>query len=316
MFDADLAVQQLRYVYSQAYMRLLQVLDMPSVLGRQQRYLQAQTVEVEKILAELNEVSRRFASRAIPKMYRQGIAMAVQPFAEAGMSTSLLPGFSGIHRTSVSVLSANFHDNMVDAHGFIGRRVRGQLRQLQLQTVMEKQAAGTVIDEAQLELKKRFVDEGLTAFRDRAGKEWRLDSYANMAVRTVAREATNQGLVNQLRGMGKNLVQITSHFGACEICAPLEGRVYSIDGSDSRFPPLSEAFGAYMTVHPNCKHSTQPYIEELDENPQGTQEHSNRPFEDDPRTAAEKAHYERTQREAAERLEQRKAEEQRKVEEG
>jgi|GEM_PF-1730772 len=76
---------------------------------------------------------------------------------------------------------------------------------------------------------------------------------------------------------------MTTHYPTCEICAPLQGRVYSISGKDKRFPPLSQAFkNGYHNVHPNCRHSVHAWIEDLQdpEELQQALDDGGKPFED------------------------------------
>lgn len=308
-FDAELARRQLQYVYSQAYMDIIERLARTpdKAMATYERQL---AIHLEEVLARLDSQSRRFAERAIPQMYQQAINETTVYWRGQGLQPpALRPGFARVHEQAVKVLAENFYDNMSDAHRFVGRRTKDAWRRIQLDTMLEKVSTARRFDVAHERFMSRVVQDGLGAFRDKAGRIWRLDSYAEMSVRTVTRESTNVGTINQLKGMNRKLVAISSHFGACEICAPLEGRVYSIDGNDTRFPPLSEAFGAFNTVHPNCKHVLVPYVEELDDSPSDTQEKSNRPFDDDPRTQAEKEAYEESQRLSAQRREARREKE-------
>jgi hypothetical protein len=130
-----------------------------------------------------------------------------------------------------------------------------------------------------------LVDRGITAIRDKNGREIRLASYAGMVARTTVREATNTATINEQAEIGNDLVQMTSHGSSCPICGPLEGRVYSISGKDKRYPPLSSAFpGGYKTIHPNCAHSVTPYLEEFDDDAEQTRKFSQRPIDQDPRS--------------------------------
>jgi len=71
---------------------------------------------------------------------------------------------------------------------------------------------------------------------------------------------------------------MSSHPGSCPICQQFEGRVYSISGKDKRFPKLDVAFSSgYANIHPNCRHTLEPYIEELN-NVNEDMINSNRPF--------------------------------------
>jgi hypothetical protein len=112
---------------------------------------------------------------------------------------------------------------------------------------------------------EKMTESGITAFVDKSGRKWSLESYATMATRTTSRQATNLG--TQLADPEHDLYRISSHGTTCPICAPLEGRVYSRSGTDPDYPPLASAFGkidpmgadslenSYLNMHPNCTHS-------------------------------------------------------------
>ena len=152
----------------------------------------------------------------------------------------------------------------------------------------------------------------LPTIRDSRGREWGLDSYANMVVRSVTAESQNAGLLTQLEGMGHDLVRMTEHRATCPICSPYEGRVYSRTGQTEGYPRLTDVPGfdqGYETLHPNCRHRIAPYVPEGDEDPGKTREFSNRPFEDT-RSAADREAYARQQEMGRLRRDRRKLEQQ------
>ncbi|MEI6578837.1 MAG: phage minor capsid protein [Eubacteriales bacterium] len=82
------------------------------------------------------------------------------------------------------------------------------------------------------------------------------------------------------------------------MCASLQGRMYSIFGKDTRFPPLSTAFkNGYRNVHPECRHHVSAWIEEFQtpEELQQAIDTSWQPFED-PRPEEDKALYNKQQK--------------------
>src|SRR5690606_28767454 len=155
--------------------------------------------------------------------------------------------FARVHRAAIRVVAENFIDEMDDAHRFVARRIRDGWRRAQLEALSERFTTGQTLRQAQKNLATIIADQGLGAFRDSAGRTWRLESYVEMAARTSSREATNLGLTTQLRTMNRDLVQMSWHADTCEDCARVQGRVYSISGRDPRYPPLSRAFGGYHT---------------------------------------------------------------------
>lgn len=120
--------------------------------------------------------------------------------------------------------------------------------------------------------KKTMSEQGLVAFTDKSGRNWSLQSYSDMLVRTSGRMATNYGVLFTYEHI--DLYKISKHGTTCKICAPLEGRVYSRSGTHPYYPPLASAFGkidklgpnvlenTYLNIHPNCKHVLIPFKEE------------------------------------------------------
>jgi len=148
------------------------------------------------------------------------------------------------------------------------------------------------------------LDKGQTAFVDRLGRKWRLDTYAEMVARTTTREAASVATLNTCQEYGQDLVRITVHYPTCEICAPLQGKVYSISGNDDRYPKLTDE--RRPPIHPHCRHVLAPYVRELDDNAEETEQHSNTSLTRDPRSEAEKQAYEELiQRRSAQKQKQR-----------
>lgn len=107
-----------------------------------------------------------------------------------------------------------------------------------------------------------FTDTGITGFTDMAGRNWSLTSYAEMACRTAVNSAARQGVFDELRAEGRDLVIVSGSPACCEMCAPWEGEVLSLDGMTSGYPTLAEA-EAEGLYHPGCQHAASPYIEGL-----------------------------------------------------
>lgn len=136
--------------------------------------------------------------------------------------------------------------------------------------------AQTRINATQTALNK-FAARGITGFTDRAGRQWRMDTYAEMAVRTGATHALTYGWVNTMRVNGQDLMQVSDHAYECELCAPWENKILSITGqtrgtihTPSELDPTRlvtvEVAGSYEEAkaaglwHPNCGHTAHMYL--------------------------------------------------------
>jgi len=78
--------------------------------------------------------------------------------------------------------------------------------------------------------------------------------------RTTTMEAHLQGTANRLVEQGHDLVKVSTHRGACELCQPWQGKILSITGKTEGYPTLEEAKAAGL-FHPNCRHAYGLYID-------------------------------------------------------
>lgn len=60
--------------------------------------------------------------------------------------------------------------------------------------------------------------------------------------------------INLAIDIGTDLVEMTTHYCTCGECSKYQGRVYSITGTDTRFPPLPEQVFLYGGIHSECRH--------------------------------------------------------------
>lgn len=115
------------------------------------------------------------------------------------------------------------------------------------------------------------------------GRTIPVDAYAEMVANTASIEAYNTGAIDYAMN-NTDLVEMTTIFPTCNICAKYQGRRYSVSGNDKRYPSLYDTVlsKGYNTVHPHCRHEFIPYYEDFDtaEEKKAGQEKANKPFED------------------------------------
>lgn len=119
--------------------------------------------------------------------------------------------------------------------------------------------------------------QGITGFTDKAGRNWSLSAYAEMATRTAQSRLILQQQLHRMGPAGITLVVVDNPAmeAACPRCRPWEGRVLSLvpfeAGSSSTITDasgqqrteqiagtLAEAVTAGL-LHPNCRHSLLPW---------------------------------------------------------
>lgn len=122
-------------------------------------------------------------------------------------------------------------------------------------------AGATTLRGATAETASLWLKNGIPALVDKAGREWSVEGYAQMVLRSNERQVMTESQEAAFNEYDIDLVEISSHLGARERCAPYQGRVYSRSGLSTKFPALSKTskgeiaglFGA------NCGHSMYAY---------------------------------------------------------
>jgi hypothetical protein len=114
------------------------------------------------------------------------------------------------------------------------------------------------------ELTKKAIDGKFVTVLNKNGKEmhFEIKYYSEMVAQSKYLEAMNTATINTALEVGSDLVQMDNHNSECEICAPLEGKVYSISGKDPDFPVLDFS----VPLHSHCYHSLTVIFRETLEN--------------------------------------------------
>ncbi len=274
---------ELRRIYQAATLDLLAAVRAgrrgPATL-QQRAFLR----DVSRTLASLDAEAAAWVRRTVPAAYRRGRDAITATLERAGVP-STAAALPQLHAAAVEQLAAGLVADLHDAHRVAGRRVADAYRETTLRTLASTTSTGRARRDAANRTAAALARSGVTGFTDRAGRQWGLEAYAAMATRSTSAEAVNLGSLNQLREAGRSLVMIDSLAVPCPICAPYEGRVYSADGTDDRYPALWDtAFaGDFANIHPNCRHRLVAYVDELRDPGEIERdiERSNRPFVDD-----------------------------------
>ena len=181
----------------------------------------------------------------------------------------------------------------------IGRVTPDVYRRVGLEQVANIQAVGKGINQAVPQFVETLRREGVTAFVDKAGRNWSLHTYCTMAARTTSRQA--EVLAVLTADETHDLYMVSKRGTTCKICAPYEGRVYSRSGTNPDFPSLADAFGkidpagtddltnTYLNIHPTCLHVLLPWTAagRTEKEIQKIKDFSNpekNPYDIDPRT--------------------------------
>lgn len=136
------------------------------------------------------------------------------------------------------------------------------------------QVTGGTPQGAQRQAWRRLTADGVTGFKDSAGRDWELSTYVEMAARTAAIRAFNASHQDRMQALGIGYWTVGPTGFPCKLCLPWEGKVLANAGAgsyveehateDRKFTvkvagTLEEARAAGLQ-HPNCKHTLIAYF--------------------------------------------------------
>jgi Phage minor capsid protein 2 len=200
-----------------------------------QRAIKQQTATM---MAELDKAGIPEGQAIVEKAYALGVKLAA----------STNPKLVAIDDSALDLLKTSLSARLTDATTHVGRRVDDVFRKEGLK------AAAAALGDQELPdpsdyLQKRLINQGVSAFTDKDGRNWGLADYAGMAVRTTVTEAVFQATQSHLLASNLDVVQINSVDNPCDLCAPWDGGTFSLTGR-SNYPLLTVT----MPIHPRCGH--------------------------------------------------------------
>ena len=105
------------------------------------------------------------------------------------------------------------------------------------------------------EIAADLQEKGITFFTDKIGRKTPIEKYVRMRVFTDSVTIQRTSYFVRAIQYGVDLVRIV-HLNihpTCELCAPFEGKILSINGDESGYMTIEEAQN-YGLFHPNCDH--------------------------------------------------------------
>lgn len=277
-------------VYREARQGIIRTIAEKEAKGNVTWFQKSMLQQVEEQLARLDKQAKEWAEKVIPEAYQCGIETANSALGKLILNDGDIDqsNFAQLHTEAIKALVLDTLDDLSEANNHTRNNIRQVVKRAVDNAVLQKLAQGQTVRECKKAIIADLTDKGIEGVEGKPGQTMALDAYAALVARSRTREATNMATMNQLTVRGRDLVRVSRHNTSCPICAPLQGRVYSISGKDLRYPPLSMAFdGPYSNIHPNCSHVLEPYIEELADDPEGDREFSNRGFDIDDRIRKE-----------------------------
>ncbi|WP_406124981.1 phage minor capsid protein [Streptomyces canus] len=280
----DLAVGT-RDLYATAEKRLLGIiarqladgLDAPGWIERKLAAVQAVRRASQAVVEELGKAVTLDVFDAVAEAYNTGHRAAVAELGALSDDGRRLVDDVTPNAQAVDRLAQETVDLLTDRHRSILRTVEDGYRGVVAEVTATPLLGTGTRRQATQDAMRRFADQGITSFRDRAGRRWQLTAYAEMAVRTSVGRAASEAHTRALTEAGVDLVIVSDSPRECPLCRTWERKVLSVGGpegertveaehatEDGRMirvhvaGSLDEARRAGLQ-HPNCRHSVSAY---------------------------------------------------------
>lgn len=246
--------------------------------------------QVEAIISDLQNGTQRWLDRTLPKAFEAGFNWTGSGFAPGDFGAfatipraavdavilsiandsrqalaSVAPNFGAVFThtqqaiATESALMEQVALNLIQGKGpqALARDIAATLRDGAMRR-LEGAAEGAVTAELKRELQQTAEGQFISILcKDGKVRRYNLRSYSETVARSSSRMAQTEGTLTSCQQLGIDLVQISVHAGACPaVCAPIQGKVYSISGQSPDFPALSTVGRA--PYHPKCRHVMLP----------------------------------------------------------
>lgn len=261
--------------------------------------------EKEKMLRNINNLMeqsesdvRELVSDDLANEYEQELTNAIKLLNSRGVkfNTSL---DSVVHKGALEYLLQDTMLDMRAAYRTANKRLVDNI-ETTLDNVKQDIADGVMYGNTRQKTVKRvyddFLEKGLTSFTTVDGKELPLDFYAETVTRTKTSTARIQAHSNTYQEAGVDLYEVVGASDPCPVCGAYHNKVFSVNGSDDRFPHVDVQ--NIFPLHPNCRCSILPYVieyeDEADINAKIEKSKQFDPSKDD-RTADQKRKYKEMQ---------------------
>lgn len=267
------------------------------------------TRQVEKIVERYTEAIRSGASEEIQQAAIDAIKKiegTVKKLKSAGVELAdvlpedMDPGLKMIIETWASKASDQINLVMAGLLENAPRVYIDTINRVTLQVVTGAMSK----DEAMARACGEWIENGIPAITDRKGREWTVESYADMVIRSNTTRVATDVQFQRTEEYGLDLIEVSSHAGARPLCAPYQGKIYSMSGKSKKYPAFSttsygEPAGLFGI---NCGHWMRPFVEGVSEKvfePTGSKKENERMYEE----SQKQRYYERQIRKAKRELE-------------
>ena len=211
--------------------------------------------------------------RAVWEQLDPALLRAIRDEYAAGLSEAGVFA-SRVNDTAISALAQQSQVALATHLLQVQRSTVDVYQRISTQAAARHIAAGTTQQTALRHTIQEFADKGITGFVNKAGRQWEIDTYSDMVVRTVTHRARTEGYFQGMRELGVELVKISTHPACAPQCQPFQGRVLALSGpagprvvvdhkGDAQIVQVVATMKDALAKgykHPNCRHRETAFL--------------------------------------------------------
>lgn len=268
-------VNEISRTYKRAIDEVVVTLEGLSTYGKEKDISQAQMksviAQLSTMLSEVDKEAKAWTKKRIEESFIDGQVETLVAIKEADTmedARALIAGagMSELVEESINAMVSDTFEDLMYANQKMKRETVKMVRQVVSEQMKTKAASGMgrnttrkgIVDAlTKKDLRERFNVEGNVAIVDKAGRQWKLGTYAEMVTRTKMTQSHIEGTRIEALERDVDLAIISSH-GATDACRHFEGQIISMNGNTEGFPTYDELWRSNLVFHPNCRHKITP----------------------------------------------------------
>ena len=227
--------------------RLVNVIALDPTSTRRYRDQQIRILltRIGTLRTELLGRTSLFAGESLARIYAEGMNRADRIAAAGGRPALGQPSFTLIHRQALEVMAIDAYNDLAAATGFMEPSAKRTIREATKARTLIAAATGEGVDGSTRKLVATLQRRGVSGFVDKAGRNWRLSTYADMVIRTKSAQTVNTAVVLRSDETGTRAFEILDGVpSGHEECVAFNGQ--TCDSSWGLANPLA---------HPQCVRS-------------------------------------------------------------
>lgn len=266
--QTDKLINKYILVYAYILRRLQQQINQGLNTQQAQQLLQ----RINNRLSKLDKDTLRYVKNVFPQYYLLGLNNLDKQLLQVDGVKIIEGAEHAIHKQALHKAQNDLYRDLAKRTTYMSNEAKKIIRNNSQQLLTAMIESGESYKSVKKELRKKLTEQGISSFTDVGRKQWTIDRYSDMLIRTKSRILHNEGTINRLKEYQEDstaynenfdLIQISEH-GADDWCSFYEGKVYSLSGRHEYYPSIETLPNRpYEILHPNCRHVWLPYVPSL-----------------------------------------------------